>query len=356
MEGPIPDAPDLALVRAIAGCGRPVIAEGRIRTPDQAKAAIEAGAFAVVVGSAITAPSTSRWSGRGGGRRRQARGMSGDSILAVDIGGTKMLAALVTGASRRRAGCRDPARQVGRGQGDGLAALVADWAGRYKAVAAAVTGQVKDGRWYTLNPAVLPIPSGFPLGAALADRLGKSVTLANDAQAAAWGEHRYGAGEGRTSSFFTISTGIGGGVVSGGRLLAAIMAGGERRPDAAACCDASRTSPAAAAWRRRRAPGATMSTPAASLPRAPAPPGPNRRAARRDHRPPDPRSPEAVRSAFVASAAASASRLDFPAARAALAEAPEPFHPTIRAAGLGKHAGVIGVADLARAVLHCKGD
>ena len=56
MEGPIPDAPDLALVRAIAGCGRPVIAEGRIRTPDQAKAAIEAGAFAVVVGSAITRP------------------------------------------------------------------------------------------------------------------------------------------------------------------------------------------------------------------------------------------------------------------------------------------------------------
>jgi putative N-acetylmannosamine-6-phosphate epimerase len=56
MEGPIPDAPDLALVRAIAGCGRPVIAEGRIRTPDHAKAAIEAGAFAVVVGSAITRP------------------------------------------------------------------------------------------------------------------------------------------------------------------------------------------------------------------------------------------------------------------------------------------------------------
>ena len=38
------------------GCGKPVIAEGRIRTPEQAKAAIEAGAFAVVVGSAITRP------------------------------------------------------------------------------------------------------------------------------------------------------------------------------------------------------------------------------------------------------------------------------------------------------------
>ena len=56
MEGPVPEAPDMPLVKAIAGYGKPVIAEGRIRTPEQAKAAIEAGAFAVVVGSAITRP------------------------------------------------------------------------------------------------------------------------------------------------------------------------------------------------------------------------------------------------------------------------------------------------------------
>jgi len=56
MEGEVPDAPDFPLIRAIAGCGKPVIAEGRIRTPEQARAAIEAGAYAVVVGSAITRP------------------------------------------------------------------------------------------------------------------------------------------------------------------------------------------------------------------------------------------------------------------------------------------------------------
>jgi N-acetylmannosamine-6-phosphate 2-epimerase/N-acetylmannosamine kinase len=56
MEGPVPEEPDFALLRAIAGCGRPVIAEGRIRTPEQARTAIEAGAYAVVVGSAITRP------------------------------------------------------------------------------------------------------------------------------------------------------------------------------------------------------------------------------------------------------------------------------------------------------------
>ena len=56
MEGEVPDEPDFALASAIADCGKPVIAEGRIRTPEQARAAIEAGAFAVVVGSAITRP------------------------------------------------------------------------------------------------------------------------------------------------------------------------------------------------------------------------------------------------------------------------------------------------------------
>ena len=56
MEGPVPEEPDFDLLRALAGCGRPVIAEGRIRTPEQARMAIEAGAFAVVVGSAITRP------------------------------------------------------------------------------------------------------------------------------------------------------------------------------------------------------------------------------------------------------------------------------------------------------------
>jgi len=35
----------------------------------------------------------------------------------------------------------------------------------------------------------------------------------HDAQAAAWGEHRYGAGEGEDIVFLTLSTGIGGGAI-----------------------------------------------------------------------------------------------------------------------------------------------
>jgi N-acylglucosamine-6-phosphate 2-epimerase len=57
--------PDLDLVRRLAGAlpDTPIIAEGRIHTPAHVSAALEAGAFAVVVGTAITAPTwiTSRF-------------------------------------------------------------------------------------------------------------------------------------------------------------------------------------------------------------------------------------------------------------------------------------------------------
>ena len=52
--------PDLELVRLLAERlpGTPVVAEGRIHTPDQAAAAVAAGAHSVVVGTAITHPSS----------------------------------------------------------------------------------------------------------------------------------------------------------------------------------------------------------------------------------------------------------------------------------------------------------
>lgn len=49
--------PDVELVAALAAkLDVPVVAEGRLHTPELARAAMDAGAWAVVVGSAITAP------------------------------------------------------------------------------------------------------------------------------------------------------------------------------------------------------------------------------------------------------------------------------------------------------------
>jgi putative N-acetylmannosamine-6-phosphate epimerase len=55
-DGPVPEDPDLDLVRGLASLGVPVFAEGRYRTTEQVRAARLAGATAVVVGSAVTRP------------------------------------------------------------------------------------------------------------------------------------------------------------------------------------------------------------------------------------------------------------------------------------------------------------
>ena len=54
--------PDLELVSSLAQAGVRVIAEGRIATPSQAAQALQNGAFAVTVGTAITRP---EWTTRG---------------------------------------------------------------------------------------------------------------------------------------------------------------------------------------------------------------------------------------------------------------------------------------------------
>lgn len=55
-DSPHPDGPDLDLIRDLVRAGIHPVAEGRYRTPDEARAALDLGAHAVVVGSAITRP------------------------------------------------------------------------------------------------------------------------------------------------------------------------------------------------------------------------------------------------------------------------------------------------------------
>lgn len=56
-DGSTPTGPDVDLIRRLAtALDCPVVAEGRIRTPEDVRAVFDAGAHAVVVGSAITNP------------------------------------------------------------------------------------------------------------------------------------------------------------------------------------------------------------------------------------------------------------------------------------------------------------
>jgi N-acylmannosamine kinase len=140
-------------------------------------------------------------------------------VLAIDIGGTKIAAAIVAGRLvKRRA--QLPTPRTGRGD-DIVAAItaLAEDLPRATAVGVATTGIVDKGELTAMNPTTLPIEDHFPLAARLSERLGLPTLLINDAQAAGWAEYRYGAGRGtRAMAFVTVSTGIGGAFVLDGRL------------------------------------------------------------------------------------------------------------------------------------------
>lgn len=59
-----------------------------------------------------------------------------------------------------------------------------------------------------------------PLAEQIASATGLPTVLENDANAAAWGEFKFGAAKGRSSAaIITVGTGIGGGIILGGQLL-----------------------------------------------------------------------------------------------------------------------------------------
>jgi len=66
----------------------------------------------------------------------------------------------------------------------------------------------------------LPKFKNTPIRQMLEDKLGKPVVFENDANAACWGEYVLGAGKGvKDMVFFTLGTGIGGGIIHNGKLL-----------------------------------------------------------------------------------------------------------------------------------------
>lgn len=221
--GPVPDAPDLHLVAALRRIGGFVVAEGRYHNPALAAKALAAGADAVVAGSAITRTEhVTGWfvDAMTAVQRAAHEPMVERKTLTVDLGGTKLLVALVEGArvidrieaaTDRAAGPEAWVRQ--------MADLAGPWAGQFDCAGITVTGLIKDNHWRALNPGTLAFEGRFPLQAAATEALGVPVALANDAQAAAWGEYAHGAGQGKDMVFLTVSTGIGGGVVAHGHLL-----------------------------------------------------------------------------------------------------------------------------------------
>ncbi|MDR7416364.1 MAG: N-acetylmannosamine kinase [Armatimonadota bacterium] len=142
-------------------------------------------------------------------------------ILALDIGGTKIAAArVVEGVVLERREVPTPAREGPQAVIRTALSLLEDWRRGAVGLGVASGGVVHRGRVVHANPRVLPDWEGLDLRAVFRATTGLPVEVLNDAQAAAWGEYRYGAGRGLESlAFVTVSTGIGAGLVLGGRLL-----------------------------------------------------------------------------------------------------------------------------------------
>lgn len=147
--------------------------------------------------------------------------------VALDLGGTRLRAALVDGDGVVHARAAEATDVAGGpagvlGQMRRLAAVVssATASGSLVGVGVCAPGPLDTGTGTVLGIPTLPGWQDFPLRDALAAALALPVTLENDGIAAAYGEWRHGAGRGlRNLVYVTVSTGVGGGVVMDGRLL-----------------------------------------------------------------------------------------------------------------------------------------
>jgi glucokinase len=154
------------------------------------------------------------------------------NAIGVDVGGTKIAAAVVSPEGKILNEVRYPTQAVPPNR------LI-------ETIARAIT-EVKDG--FEVGGVCLAVPGlilaaenkvifapnlheieNIRLDEEIGSSTGTSVTVENDANAAAWGEFRYGAGKDvEHQVFITLGTGVGGGIITHGVLLRwAQGAGGE---------------------------------------------------------------------------------------------------------------------------------
>jgi glucokinase len=144
--------------------------------------------------------------------------------IGVDIGGTKILAGIVTEtgeivATARRATPRNDASDVLELVAEVVNELVAGTSERLEGVGLGVAGLVDADRsrvYFAPNLRWSQVPVRTLLEAAT----GLPVVVENDGNVAAWGEFRFGAGRDTNDlALVTVGTGIGGGIVINGGLF-----------------------------------------------------------------------------------------------------------------------------------------
>ncbi|WP_394649282.1 ROK family protein [uncultured Deinococcus sp.] len=146
--------------------------------------------------------------------------VSPTALLALDIGGTSMRAALVEeGRVTERLQASTPRPATPEAVLAAAAELAGPLAARAGALGIACAGAVAGGRVTATATHTFPGWTDIALQDTLGTALGLNARALNDARAAAWGEYAAGAGRGTQEFMFvTVSTGVGGGLVLGGQL------------------------------------------------------------------------------------------------------------------------------------------
>jgi glucokinase-like ROK family protein len=207
----------------------PLVSEGRIATPEQARETLRLGAFAVIVGTAVTCPReiTRRFADLI--ELDQMQTAERQYFLGIDLGGTNTKWGVVsqTGELLESAVVPTPA-------GGGRAVLLDHLKGvaqqalhsaQQKGIAPSALGIATAGWVDHLSGRVayatenLPGWTGTPIAAELESATGLPVAVENDANALALAEKQFGSGK-NVSDFvcITLGTGIGGGCIMEGRL------------------------------------------------------------------------------------------------------------------------------------------
>jgi len=142
--------------------------------------------------------------------------------IGVDVGGTKIAAGVVDPAGNviEKVRLETPATTAESVE-EGIVEAVLRLTARHEvlAVGVAAAGFVDETRSILRFAPNLPMVER-PLRDLVSPRVGLPVVVENDANAAAWGEHRFGGGRAAGDVvLITVGTGLGGGIVLNGRLL-----------------------------------------------------------------------------------------------------------------------------------------
>ena len=146
-----------------------------------------------------------------------------NNTIGIDVGGTKVLGGVVSESGEiLTTARRDTPREGGRALTQAIADVANELAHEFPvdSIGVSAAGFISSDRKTILATPNIAGWNGVNLDRELNEILGKTIVLENDANAAAWGEFKFGAGRGRNDlMLLTLGTGVGGGLILAGSLF-----------------------------------------------------------------------------------------------------------------------------------------